>query len=157
MTARTVAPIHMVLAATAMLSLASCTGSVKVGPAAVAGLTPDGTVEMNEVQVAYIGSAGGGSGTLYYQGRVYPFTVAGLGVGGIGASTIDAAGEVYKLNNIAQFPGAYAQGRYGFVVGDVSRGDLWLQNEAGAIMHLKARREGLMLSLGGDAVAISLK
>jgi hypothetical protein len=31
-----------------------------------------------------------------------------------------------------------------------------LQNEAGVIMPLKAKRTGLMLSLGGDAVAISM-
>lgn len=30
----------------------------------------------------------------------------------------------------------------------------WLQNNNGVIMHLKAKREGLMLSLGGDAVVI---
>jgi hypothetical protein len=70
----------------------ACSSSVKVGPEAVAGLTPDGTVDMNEVQVAYIGNAGGGSGTLYYQGRSYPFTVEGLGVGGFGASAVDAEG-----------------------------------------------------------------
>jgi hypothetical protein len=29
-----------------------------------------------------------------------------------------------------------------------------LQNDAGVILHLKAKREGLMLSLGGDAIAI---
>jgi hypothetical protein len=146
-----------VTAATILAALAACTGSVKVGPEAVAGLSPDGTVDMREVQVAYIGSGGGGSGTLFYQGQAYPFTVAGLGVGGIGASTVDAAGEVYKLNNISQFPGTYAQGRYGFAFGNRSAGDLWLQNEAGVIMHLHAKREGLMLSLGGDAVAISMK
>ena len=89
----------------ALLSLAGCTTSVKVGPEAVAGLTPDGTVDMNEVQVAYIGSGGGGNGTLFYHGGVYPFTIAGLGVGGIGASTISAEGEVYKLNNLASFGG----------------------------------------------------
>lgn len=154
---RTTSRVSRTLTAMLMLSLAGCTASVKVGPEAVAGLTPDGTVEMSEVQVAYIGSAGGGDGTLFYHGQVYPFRVAGLGVGGIGASAIDANGEVYKLNNIGQFPGAYAQARYGFAVGNLSRGDLWLQNESGVIMHLKARREGLMLSLGGDAVAISLK
>jgi hypothetical protein len=49
----------------ALLSLAGCSTSVKVGPEAVAGLTPDGTVDMNEVQVAYIGSGGGGNGTLF--------------------------------------------------------------------------------------------
>jgi hypothetical protein len=32
-----------------------------------------------------------------------------------------------------------------------------MQNEAGVIMHLKARRKGLMLSLGGDAVVISMR
>jgi hypothetical protein len=139
-----------------LLPLAACSSSVKVGPEAVAGLPPDGTVEMNQVQAAFIGSAGGGSGTLYYRGQAYRFRVGGLGVGGIGASTIDAEGEVYKLPNLAAFSGAYAQGRYGFALGQQSGGDLWLQNDAGVIMHLKARRTGLMLSLGGDAVVISM-
>ncbi|HEY7576612.1 MAG TPA: hypothetical protein VH855_03365 [Acetobacteraceae bacterium] len=137
--------------------VAGCSTSVKVGPDAVAGQTPDGTVEMSQVQAAFIGNAGGGTGTLYYRGRAYPFTVGGLGVGGIGASTIDAYGEVYKLRNVAEFPGAYGEASYGFAVGEKSAGDLWLQNEAGVIMHLKARRTGLMLSLGGDAVVISMR
>jgi hypothetical protein len=144
-------------AALALLTLlAACQSSVKLGPEAVAGLTPDGTVQMDQVQVAYIGSAGGGNGTLYYRGGAYPFKVGGIGVGGIGVSTLDAEGEVYKLNRLIDFAGAYAQGRYGFAIGTASAGDLWLQNEAGVIMHLKAKRTGLMLSLGGDAVVISM-
>ena len=145
------------LASLALLLLGGCSASVKVGPEAVAGLTPDGTIDMQEVQVAYLASGGGGNGTLFYQGGVYPFTIGGLGVGGIGASTISASGEVYKLNSLAQFPGAYIQGRYGFALGNRSGGDLWLQNDAGVILHLKAKREGLMLSLGGDAIAITMK
>jgi hypothetical protein len=47
--------------------------------------------------------------------------------------------------------------RYGFAIGTARAGDLWLQNEAGVIMHLKAKRTGLMLSLGGDAVVISMR
>jgi hypothetical protein len=82
--------------------------------------------------------------------------VGGLGVGGIGASTISASGEVYKLDNLAQFPGTYGEASYGFALGTKSSGDLWLQNQAGVIMHLKAKREGLMLSLGGDAVVIRM-
>src|SRR3954471_20439381 len=61
------------IAGAALLAVAGCTGSAKVGPDAVASLTPDGTVEMREVQVAYIGSGGGGNGTLYYRGQAYPF------------------------------------------------------------------------------------
>jgi hypothetical protein len=141
----------------ALLSLAGCSTSLQVGPSAIAGLTPDGTVDMNQVQVAYIDSAGGGSGTLFYHGAAYPFSIGGLGVGGIGASTIDAAGEVYKLNSLANFAGSYAQARYGIVIGNASAGDLWLQNNAGVIMHLKAKRTGLMLSLGADAIVISMQ
>ena len=146
MSARQLCGRRLCLAA-ALLSLTACATSVKVGPEAVAGLTPDGTVDMNEVQVAYLGSAGGGTGTLYYRGEAYPFNIEGLGVGGIGASSISASGEVYKLNNLGEFPGSYVQGRYGFALGTSSGGDLWLQNDAGVIMHLKAKRTGLMLSL----------
>lgn len=141
----------------AALAVGGCSTSIRLGPQAVAGLPVDATVQMNEVQVAYIGSGGGGRGTLYYQGNSYPFTVAGLGVGGIGASTIDAYGEVYRLGNVVNFAGTYGQARYGFALGTESGGDMWMQNEAGVIMHLKAKREGLMLSLGGDAMVISMQ
>ncbi len=143
------------MAALLVVGLSACAGSVKVGPEAIAGLSPDATVEMEQVQVAYIGSAGGGTGTLFFRGRRYPFTVGGLGVGGIGASTLEAEGEVYRLPNVEAFAGAYAQGRYGFAIGTTSRGEMWLQNEAGVIMKLRAKRTGLMLSLGGDAIVIS--
>lgn len=150
------------LAFAALLLFAACsssqtTGQQSTGPQTLNGQQPDGTVDMNQVQAAFIGSGGGGSGTLYYQGQSYPFAVGGLGIGGIGASTINAKGEVYGLTRVADFPGAYAQGRYGFVVGNTSGGDLWLKNEKGVVMHLKAKRTGLMLSLGGDAVAISMQ
>jgi hypothetical protein len=152
-------PYHQILvgfALATLLSVTACTASVQLGPQTVAGLTPSGTVEMDQVQVAYLASAGGGNGTLYYQGVAYPFSIGGLGVGGIGASTIDAEGEVYKLNSLANFSGTYGQARYGYALGTLSGGDLWMQNEKGVIMHLKAKRTGLMLSLGGDAMVISM-
>jgi hypothetical protein len=144
-------------AVAALLPIAGCSSSQSTDQQSLNGKQPDGTVDMNQVQAAFIGSGGGGSGTLYYQGGSYPFAVGGLGIGGIGASTINAQGEVYNLNQVADFPGAYAQGRYGFVVGSTSAGDLWLRNDKGVVMHLKAKRTGLMLSLGGDAVVISMQ
>ena len=120
------------------------------------GKRPSGTVEMRQGQVAFIGSADAGSGKLHYGGKTYPFRVGGLGIGGIGISSIEAEGAVYHLSDVAQFGGLYVQGRYGFAVGEASRGDLWLQNGAGVIMHLRAKREGLILSLGADGVVVSL-
>lgn len=105
----TVTSKRRLLLALPLLALSACSSSVKLGPEAVAGLTPDATVDMNQVQAAFIGSGGGGQGTLYYQGQSYPFIVGGLGIGGIGVSTVAASGEVYKLNNISQFPGTYGR------------------------------------------------
>lgn len=99
----------------------------------------------------------GGEGTLYFNGKAYPFYVGGLGIGGIGASTIEATGDVYRLNNIGDFPGAYSQVRYGAVAGTASTGEMWLNNPDGVIIHLQTQRTGLMLSLGGDAMVITLK
>jgi hypothetical protein len=147
---------RLALASACFLRLAGCTGNVALGPDAVKGKVPDGTVEMHEVQAAFMGSGSGGAGSLSFRGGQYAFKVGGVGVGGVGLSTIEATGEVYNLNTLAQFPGTYGQARYGFAIGTASGGDLWLQNEAGVIMHLQAKRTGLMLSLGGDAVVISM-
>jgi hypothetical protein len=148
---------RIALVSACVLSLTGCGGNLALGPDAVKGQTPDGTVEMHEVQAAYIGSGSAGTGVLVFRGVQYPFEVGGVGVGGVGLSTIEARGEVYNLRELGQFPGTYGQARYGFALGTASGGDLWMQNEAGVIMHLKAKREGLMLSLGGDAVAISMR
>ena len=156
---QTVKPIvaRVALVSACVLYLIGCAGSVELGPDAVKGQTPDGTVDMHEVQAAYIGSGSAGTGVLSFRGVQYPFEVGGVGVGGFGLSTIDATGEVYNLGDLGQFPGTYGQARYGFAIGTASAGDLWLQSEAGVIMHLKAKRTGLMLSLGGDAVVISMR
>ena len=144
-----------------LASLAACAGDSSSKQAAgppptLEGKKPSGFVELHEVQVAYIGNAGGGSGTLTYDGRTYPFKIAGIGVGGIGASTIDAEGEVYNLTNLAEFPGAYGLGQYGAVAGKESVGDMWLENPHHVVLHLKAKREGLMLSVGAEAIDVKM-
>jgi hypothetical protein len=119
-------------------------------------LKPSGTVTIEQTQIAFIGSGNLGGGTLSYGGKQYHFTVGGLGIGGIGISTIQAQGTVYNLNDLADFPGAYVQGRYGMAIGDTGGGGFWLKNSQGVVLKLSAKREGLALSLGGDAVYINL-
>ena len=118
---------------------------------------PSGAIAISQVQIAFIGSGNLGSGTLRYRGKSYPFSVGGLGVGGFGVSKMEANGEVYNLNNLSDFSGAYGQARYGAVAGNESTGELWLQNEKGVSIHLKAKRQGLALSLGVDGVVMQLK
>lgn len=137
---------------------ATATGLAITGAARFAlGNTKVGTVQIEQTQVAFIGSANLGGGTLSFQGKSYRFTIGGLGVGGFGVSKMQASGEVYDLKELNQFPGAYAQARYGAVAVDKSTGELWLQNTHGVLISLRARRTGLALSLGADGVYISLK
>ena len=135
-------------------------GSVMVGiplaRPAMADQKPSGTVYIRQVQIAWIGSGNLGGGTLQYNGRSWPFTIGGLGIGGFGISQITATGEVYNLKDIAQFQGAYGQARAGFAIGTVSAGELWLQNPNGVVLHLKAERVGLALSLGADAIYVRM-
>jgi hypothetical protein len=140
-----------------VMMVAACSNQAAPGSdTKLEGQPPSGSVVMHQVQAAYIASGSGGGGDLYYQGVDYPFTVGGVGIGGFGASTIEARGDVYNLTNLAQFPGTYAEARYGFAFGQKSAGDLWLKNDNGVVIHLKAERTGLMLSLGGSAVVISM-
>lgn len=116
-----------------------------------------GTVEIEQVQVAFLGSGNLGGGTLHFQGKSYRFSVGGLGVGGIGVSKMKATGVVYDMATIGQFAGVYGQARMGAVAADMSTGGLWLQNPNGVVLSLSARRKGLALSTGADAVVIDLK
>jgi len=142
------------ICAAALANLVACT--TQSSSISLEGKPLSGYVQMTQVQAAYLGSGNAGNGVLRYQGSSYPFSVGGLGVGGIGLSKIEAKGEVYGLQRLRDFPGAYVQGRYGFALGNTSSGDLWLQNAHGVVMRLVAKRQGLMLSLGGDAVVIQM-
>ncbi len=120
-------------------------------------LKQSGKIEINQVQVAFLFSGNLGGGKLHFGGKTYDFRIGGLGVGGIGASSIDAVGEVYNLHKLEDFEGAYGQARYGVAVVDRSAGELWLENPAGVYIRVEAKRKGLALSLGADAVYIGLK
>jgi hypothetical protein len=121
---------------------------------ALADSVVSGTVSITQTQIAFIGSGNLGGGVLNYGGKSYPFTIGGLGIGGFGISKIEATGKVYDLKNLNDFAGAYVQGRYGAVAGNKSTGELWLTNAVGVSLSLNAKRQGLALSLGGDAIYI---
>jgi hypothetical protein len=137
-----------------VLLLAACSSVTPPTAQNIAGLSPDARVTMDETFV--LGFAKG-SGTLDFQGQTHPFSVLGAIVGpGGGYSKIRAAGEVYKLTNLANFPGRYIQGTGPAGLTKAGTGDLWLQNSSGVIMHLRDTETGALLSLGRDAIYIRM-
>ena len=131
--------------------------SVPAGAQSRPGGKPAGTVTINQLQVAFVGSGAIGGGTLRFNKRNYEITVGGLGIGGIGASRLTATGSVYRLSKVEDFTGAYLQVREGWALGDQGRGTLWLRNAKGVVMRLATKRRGLQLSLGADGVLIGFK
>jgi len=142
--------IRLAVAMSAALLVLSGAGAL-----AADDLVPSGTLTIEQVQIAFIGSGNLGGGTLIAGGQKYSFSIGGLGIGGFGVSKMEAHGTVYNLKNINDFVGGYVQARYGIAVGSMSTGQLWLQNAKGVVLELKAKRTGLALSLGGDAVYIN--
>ncbi len=129
--------------------------SVALPPPAAA-LEPSGTVELRIVQASFIGSASKGGGVLHFQGHNYRFTTRGGGIGGFGLSRFEATGAVYNLKSVADFDGPYLRLRTGLAIGDQGEGKMWLGNAHGVSMALNGRRKGLAVSLGADALVVSL-
>jgi hypothetical protein len=119
----------------------------------IAGLAPSGTVSLTET---FVGGAGVGKGVLTFRGQTYPFRLLGTVIGPGSLSRVQVAGDIYKLNNLSDFSGPYAQGTgpVGLETGDTS--NLWLENKAGVIMHLKGTSAGVTLSLGRDEIIIEM-
>lgn len=126
-------------------------------PGSAAAQAQSATVDVSQVQIAFVVGGNLGSGRLHFQGRVYPFSIGGLGIGGFGINRFEAVGTVSGLSRIDQFPGVYGALRTGVAVGDTGRGQLLLENANGVKMHLRARREGLALTMGGDGILIQFK
>jgi hypothetical protein len=139
----------------AVLAMTGCAGMMNTPTAQnVAGLSPSGNVTITE---DFLTGLGGGHGTLEFQGRTYPFKVVGTVAGpGGGLEKISASGPVYKLASVADFSGRYTQstGKPGFSSSGGS--DLWLENNAGVIMHRQGTSTGAMLTLGKDEIFVRM-
>ncbi|MCC7220822.1 MAG: DUF1134 domain-containing protein, partial [Candidatus Contendobacter sp.] len=109
---------------------------------------PVGKVSIAEKQFGLLLGGSTGSGTLTFHGRKYPFKLKGLSAGlNVGVSKMSAAGEVYDLKMISQFPGTFTKMEASVALGG-GVGGLRLQNENGVIMNLRSRTKGLDLNLG---------
>lgn len=117
---------------------------------------PSGTISINEKEFGFIIGGSEGKGTLNYQGAEYFFKTSGIKVGGMGVAKIAAAGEVYNLFNLSQFPGTYVAGNYGIALGG-GAGGVVLKNENGVLLKLHSTMEGVDLNVGVSGITIKLE
>jgi len=140
---------------TAFAALALVAALSFTAPAAAQ--TPSGTIAFKFFKAGFIVGGGGGSGTLYYQGKSYPFNVGGISLGlTIGVAKADLVGEVYNLTNPADIQGTYSAASASVaVVGGGKTASL--KNSRGVVLKVRGKQIGLQFSLDLGGLSINLK
>jgi hypothetical protein len=90
-----------VIGTVAIAVLSACVGTVAADDLQ----KPDATLRLSGGSVAARAGVVWGKGTPSYKGDEYPVDVKGLTVGDVGASKIEAVGDVYGLTMLARFDG----------------------------------------------------
>jgi hypothetical protein len=121
----------------------------------IAPVQTTGTVRFKLFKVGFIVGAGGGSGTLTYNGVVYPLKVGGVSIGTIGIAGMDLVGTASNLRTASDIAGTYGAASASVAVaggGKVAQ----LQNEKGVILKVQGVEIGLeaSLNLGGLTIAL---
>ncbi len=136
--------------------VAALVGVCLVASPALAQEKPDATLTFSGGSVSAGIGYSWGSGTLTYQGKEYPFSVDGLSVGAVGATSVTASGEVYHLKKLEDFNGNYTAATASGTLGG-GAGATAMQNQAGVVVKLVSTTQGLDFKLAASGVKISLK
>jgi hypothetical protein len=116
-----------------------------------------GHVQVKFAKAALIVGGGGGTGTLIYRGRHYPFIVSGFSLGiTAGASVTWLEGSASGMRDVNDFAGSYTLvgggGAWAAGVGAVS-----MRNENGVMLMLKGPKAGLEFAANLGGLTISLR
>ena len=120
--------------------------------------TPSGTLVIDETQVMLLLGGDMGGGTLLLGDKSYSFKTGGIKIGGLGIHKIHMTGDVYDLNDVADFPGVYFVAEAGATLGDSGTAAIWLKNSKGVTLHMKtSEAKGIALSVGVEGLKITMK
>lgn len=116
-----------------------------------------GTIEMKITSVAIGIGAEWGKGTFsMYDGTSHDLKISGVTVLDIGASSVEATGEVYNLVEATDLEGTYISGQAGAVL--VAGGSvLSMKNDKGVVIKLKSSQKGARLTLAAGGMTFKLK
>jgi hypothetical protein len=114
-----------------------------------------GKVSIETTSVAAGIGVAWGDGVLEYRGQRYPFTVTGFALGDVGVSKMVAKGEVYNLNDVADFDGTFMAAIASATLG-AGAGAAAMQNQRDVKMVWTATNQGLSFSLAQAGINVKL-
>lgn len=117
---------------------------------------PVGTIKLTAESVAVGVGYSWGHGVLTYEGKEHKFKVSGLSAGAtVGASRVEAAGDVYYLKKLSDFNGNYTSFSAGGTVGG-GGGVMKMRNQNGVHLSLQGTTQGLKLTVAADGLNLEL-
>lgn len=117
---------------------------------------PAGTIELREASVAVGVGYTWGDGVLIYKGKRHPFKLTGLTAGELGGTKVTARGDVYHLNDLADFNGNYTSVGAGATAAggfDVEA----MRNGKGVEIKVVSTTQGADLKAAIEGLKITLK
>ncbi|MBL8250942.1 MAG: hypothetical protein JNK31_04670 [Candidatus Competibacter sp.] len=138
--------------ARAVLMGAALVASAGVAPAQDG--RPDARLEWTSTAYGFLVGVNKGQGKLIFKERQYLFSVSAVKVGTLGFTRVDAQGQVYRLRDLADFPGRYYAVEGALTVGQGGGGTV-LRNKKGVMLYLQNLHKGAELTLGGSSVDIA--
>lgn len=123
--------------------------------ASTASRAQTGSVRLHIVKAGFIVGVGGGSGTLFYEGRHYRLSIGGIGIGSLGVAAVTLVGTASNLRHPSDIAGTYGAAGAGaaFVVGGQAA---TLKNEKGVVLTVHGVQAGFQVSLGLAGMTIAL-
>ena len=115
-----------------------------------------GTVRIQIVKAGFIVGAGGGKGTLTFNGKSYPLSIGGVSVGTIGVATVNLEGTARNLRTAADMAGTYGAASASVaIVGGAKVATL--KNVKGVVLEVHGVQLGLEASLSLSGMTIALQ
>jgi hypothetical protein len=118
---------------------------------------PSATIKVASEQMRLIMGGTAGKGVLTFNGQDYPFSfkTASAGLGAKAVKKVSAAGHVYGLTKIEDFPGSYTAISQATIAGKGQTSASY-KSDKGVQIDLRGTVEGIGLSLGGGIATVEL-
>ncbi len=117
---------------------------------------PVGSIKFESTSIAAGLGVSWGNGTFSFQGKQYPISIQGLGVGAVGIAKVNAVGDVYNLKNAADVAGTYVGITGGIAIAGGPKGIL-ARNQNGVVLDIRATQQGVSFNIGADGFTISME
>jgi len=144
------------LAASTLLSAAVYASDASSAPPVADSDAPDATLTLKGGSVAAGIGYSWGHGNLEYGKDSHSFSIHGVSIVDVGATSLSASGNVYHLSKLADFSGNYVAAGAGITVAGGGTA-VYLKNEHGVVIKLIATEVGLKFNLSADGVRVTLK